>query len=234
MLTPWRRGVSTGTSAGHVATATGPGELRSCPAAVKPRARVASTSGAAARCRSIARPAAPHRVHEQCGARAGHGGRRQGDGLACAAAVAHGPKNGDYRSPVCEQDGPQLPLNSTGESAWRKSRPLARAPGGGSCGIAGAGTSTPNIGRNGRAFPGGRPAGMRRRCRPPTKRGHPLAGSPRRRRRCASSSARCQRPPSPASRGRGGIQLAWPGARRIRLPRQIAANPGGPGRSGPT
>ena len=53
---------------------------------------------------------APHRIHKQCGAQAGLGGRRHGYGLACAIAVTFGPKSGHERPLVVEQDVPELPL----------------------------------------------------------------------------------------------------------------------------
>ena len=53
---------------------------------------------------------APHRIHKQCGAQAGLGGRRHGYGLACAIAVTFGPKSGHERPLVVEQDAPELPL----------------------------------------------------------------------------------------------------------------------------
>ena len=159
------------------------------------RAYRAARHGATARCCSAASRRAPpaSEAHEQCGARAGLGDRRQGDGLACAAAVALGPKNGDGRPPVFEQDVPRLPLvevivtrrgdrqqreitTRCGPRSGRFDRreplgeccPAARAPGGGSCGISGAGISLRNIGRT-----GGCRAGKPRRWLPLTGRGPP-------------------------------------------------------------
>ena len=82
---------------------------------------------AAGRCRQHRRRgseqslhSAPHRVHEQCGTRAGLGGRGRGGGLACPAAVAFGPKGGNDRPPVLERDVPQL-------LSLRPSQPTQRA-----------------------------------------------------------------------------------------------------------
>ena len=166
---------------------------------------------------------APRRIHEQCGARAGLGGRRQGGGLACAAAGAPEPKNGADRPPVFEQDVPQLPLVEVFATRRGVRQQPGAAPAAFQAQESRRGTSgVPGCWR--RACPGGRRAGTPRQGRPPTGRGQPLAGLPRQWRRYASSPVRCRCPSPPASRGSRGIRPAW----------RIAANPGGPGRSGPT
>ena len=119
------------TAAGHVARAAGPGGRRSRPAEAAGEGR-----GQIRGSRQQPRNSAPHRGHEQRGARAGLCDRRQSCRLARAAAVALGPQNGDYgatRRGVRQQDemtarrgppalGPILEARAPGARAVHRDR----------------------------------------------------------------------------------------------------------------
>ena len=193
-------------------------------------------------CREQVPCGAPHRIHEQCGAQAGLGwARTHGYGLACAAAVTFGPQNGrpssDRTSPRCPpvevivtRRGVRQQHGMTARCGPRyKQEPLARELSDGERAR----------GQLPRCFRRGNLAAEHQACRaaggalaaagaaperpyrgpgcPPTERGQPVAGLPR---QCGARL----RPRRKGVEAFGRLGRKWP----------IAADPGGPGRGGPT